>query len=240
MTILNGKAEKGPPEGRLFARDFADFYNRGMKGTAHYFVASFSSDGDDLGQWRAYADNGRGYALGFDGKDLEDAYTRAAGAPIVNNSTHQVTYDDNELIDIDRQLIDSMFDLISLPRSKRMARASVNEYMKQLSVSTSLHVLRAALFFKHEAYKNEREFRFMQIHRADIPAPEVMRRFRSYELVRYREFDWRSVRPDALKKIIVGPAADQDKAPRFAADCVTAFSLSPVEVYQSVIPYRAA
>jgi hypothetical protein len=30
-----------------------------------YFIGSFSLAADDLGQWRAYADNGRGVAIGF-------------------------------------------------------------------------------------------------------------------------------------------------------------------------------
>src|SRR5262245_40731502 len=30
-----------------------------------FFIASFSTQRDDLGQWRAYADNGRGFALGL-------------------------------------------------------------------------------------------------------------------------------------------------------------------------------
>lgn len=30
-----------------------------------YYIASFSRVGNDLGQWRAYADNGRGFAIGF-------------------------------------------------------------------------------------------------------------------------------------------------------------------------------
>jgi hypothetical protein len=34
------------------------------------FVACFSSDGDSLSQWRAYADDGRGFAIGFKVKEL--------------------------------------------------------------------------------------------------------------------------------------------------------------------------
>jgi hypothetical protein len=34
------------------------------------FVASFSTERDDLGQWRAYADDGRGFAVGFDPESL--------------------------------------------------------------------------------------------------------------------------------------------------------------------------
>ncbi|HXM20831.1 MAG TPA: DUF2971 domain-containing protein [Terriglobales bacterium] len=54
--------------------DFHSYLETELQSTGHYFVCSFSSDGNDLGQWRAYADNGRGYALGFDLKALEKAF----------------------------------------------------------------------------------------------------------------------------------------------------------------------
>lgn len=239
VNILNDKADNGPPESQVFAKHFAAFHQGGMQETAHYFVCSFSSDGDDLGQWRAYADNGRGYALGFDAKALEEIFTKENGAPIPNNSTFHVTYKDALLADIHCQMIDSMFNLISLPRGKNMESASVNAYMKELSVSLSLHALRAALFFKHEAYRNESEYRFLQIHRADVPPPEAKRRFRSYELVKYREFVWKILQAGVLKHIVVGPAADRTKATRFAADCLAAYNVRNVEVMCSGIPYRA-
>ena len=239
VNILSGKAEKGPPESQTFAKNFATFHQGGMRGTAHYFVCSFSADGDDLGQWRAYADNGRGYALGFDAKALEEIFTKENGAPIPNNSTFPVTYKDAELADIHRQIIESMFELISLPRGKNLDSASINAYMKELSVSLSVHALRAALFFKHEAYKNESEYRFLQVHRADILPPEVKRRYRSYELVKYREFDWKRLQAGVLKQIVIGPAADRTKATQFAADCLAAFHGGTVQVACSQIPYRA-
>jgi hypothetical protein len=34
------------------------------------FVACFSTDGDSLSQWRAYADDGRGFAIGFIAQQL--------------------------------------------------------------------------------------------------------------------------------------------------------------------------
>ena len=41
----------------LSERDFSDIFD--------FFIGSFSRERDDLGQWRSYADNGRGYAIGF-------------------------------------------------------------------------------------------------------------------------------------------------------------------------------
>ena len=232
-------ADNGPSESRIYSKLFSDFHQRGMEGTAHYFVCSFSSDDDDLGQWRAYADNGRGYALGFDGKALEELFTKQGEVPIPNNCSFQVTYNDAVLAGIHRRLIDSMFGLISLPKGKNMDEGAIRAYLKKLSVDLSLYVLRTALFFKHEAYKNESEYRFLEIHRADIPPPDVKRRYRSYEAVKFREFQWKRLHLGSLKKIVIGPAADREKATLFAADCLKVCDLGGVEVVCSEIPYRA-
>jgi hypothetical protein len=104
-----------------------------------------------------------------------------------------------------------------------------------------MNVIRGAMFFKHEAYRNEREYRFQQLFRRDKAVPDVKYRRRGTTLVRYREFDRRKHAPDALKKIIMGPAADHTKAARFAKDCLAAFHGDPdsVELVHSKIPYRA-
>jgi hypothetical protein len=96
------------------------------------------------------------------------------------------------------------------------------------------------MFFKHEAYKNEKEYRFQQLFRYDKPAPAVKYRQRPSSLVRYREFDWRPGTSSALKKIVIGPAADRDKGSRYAKDCLAAFHADPqsVELVYSKIPYR--
>jgi len=173
VDILNRKAESGPAESKLFAKHFLEFFESGIQKTAHYFVCSFSKDGNDLGQWRSYADNGRGYALGFDAKALEGIFIKPNGTASTNCSTFHVTYDDDKLASMQDKVIDSMFELISLPRGKKLDSAIVGTYLKHLSISLSLFILRAALFFKHKAYKPESEFRFLQIFRCDLPAPDV-------------------------------------------------------------------
>jgi hypothetical protein len=63
---------------------------------------------------------------------------------------------------------------------------AITSYINELSIILALHTLRAGLFFKHESYANEKEYRFLQVHRGDIEAPEVKLRSRPYSLVRYR------------------------------------------------------
>lgn len=238
--ILNSKTENGPTDAKAFSEKFANFCKDGVQESAHYFVCSFSYDDDDLGQWRAYADNGHGYALGFDAQILVDVLVRnEADSDIRNIRTFPLAYDDTELVDINRQLIESTLPLISLPSTKALSSRQINNYLRDLSINLSLYSLEAALYFKHKAYENEKEFRFLQISRSNIPAPNVKWRHQPYELVKYIEFDWRSLRPGALKRIVVGPAADQYKATRFVNDCLKAFHTGDVEVTRSEIPYRA-
>ncbi len=240
IKILNGKAVDGPPPSKLFAQQIEAFLTQGgIQAAAHYFVSSFSSNGDDLGQWRAYADNGRGYALGFDAKHLEKAFTKEGDVPIQNNCTFPVTYNDGKLVELHMQLVERMFHLLSLPYGRDASPEGIREYMSELFVSLSLHALRSALFFKHEAYKNESEYRFLQIHRADMPPPEVKLRSRPYSLVKYREFNWRSAAAGALKEIVIGPAADRDKAFQFATGCLRSSHGKLFQPIHSKIPYKA-
>jgi hypothetical protein len=88
VKILGARAANGPKISKLFAKSIDYFAQQGfVQAAAHYFVCSFSSAGDDLGQWRAYADNGRGFALGFDGEALEKAYTKIGEEPIPYRET---------------------------------------------------------------------------------------------------------------------------------------------------------
>ena len=51
---------------QLFLETFKDMFRReNFDSTLEFFIASFSRARDDLGQWRAYADNGRGFAIGL-------------------------------------------------------------------------------------------------------------------------------------------------------------------------------
>lgn len=238
QAILNQQAASGPPESKIFAKDFASL-DKGLDRAAHYFVCSFSEAGDDLGQWRAYADNGRGYAIGFDAKALEQAFGKGTETPTSGKAAFPVTYGDSTLDVIQRRLIEKMFGLISLPKGRNLPGDVILAYMLELLTRLASHSLHAILFFKHEAYSNEKEYRFLEVHRADAPPVHELRT-QPYSLIRYREFDWKSPAAEALKKIVIGPSAHPDKALQFAQDCIREFGMKNVEIIHSEIPYRAA
>lgn len=228
------------PEAKQFAANFSALVAGGIERVAHFFVCCFSRNGDDLGQWRAYGDDGRGYAIGFDAATLETNFTKPGGIPVPNHATFPITYNDGELHEMHRKIISEAMPLISFPRTDGFDMHFVNQYMSELSVVFTLPILRSAIFFKHEAYKNEEEYRFLDLRQAG-PVEGLKFRTRPYALVRYREFDWKTAAPAALKKIVVGPAGDQVAAARYADACLRAFHPSAsVNVSASAIPYKAS
>ena len=239
---MGHRAASGPPESKLFAKQFERFLiNGGIDASAHYFVSCFSATGDDLGQWRAYADNGRGFALGFDTAMLEDGFVKSSALPTGSGQSFRVIYNDNAAIKLQSDIIDKMFHLISLPHRKNLGSKTLHEYMGELLVLTCMHCLRAALFFKHEAYSNEAEYRFLQIHMAGPHAPPIVKyRARPYELVRYREYDWRAAAPSALTKKSLSARLRQNESGTVRQKCLRAYHpAAVVEVIPSLIPYRS-
>lgn len=236
VKTLNNLSINGSPLEKQFSQRFNDLYKDKLKGTANYYVCSFSAECDDLGQWRSYADNGKGYALVFDTAALENYFAINSPGAKNHNNTFGVRYNDSEISLIQNQLVAGAFNLISFAEQHSLTKSQFNFYMRQLSTEASAHIIHAALFYKHEAYRHEREYRFLQIFRGDIPPPNVKTRTRNYQSVEYREFDW--LPSKALKKIVIGPSANIAVAENFARQNLNTIGLSHIQIEHSKIPYR--
>ncbi len=238
VSILKERAENGPAESRIFANDFQEVIRLGnIQRSGNYFISCFSALGDDLGQWRAYADNGRGYALGFDAQALEAAFIKQADAPILK--AFPVVYCDSRLLEIHQGIIDKMFGLISLPRGRQLDEDTIKAYWAELHTLTTVHALHAGLHFKHKAYSNEQEYRFLRVHPSGNEPLVTKLRTRHYSSIRYQEFDWKAGGTGVLKKIVIGPAASADCAEAFAKESLRLTDQEAVDLTRSPIPYRA-
>jgi Protein of unknown function (DUF2971) len=235
--LLNAARRDDRLEIKQFSDNVAAMLHGGIEEAAHYFVCCFSKEGDDLGQWRAYADNGRGFAIGFDATTLEQAFASANIPGLSGHMTFPVTYKAAELRRMHGRIVEQALPLISLPRSRVFPAGAIDPYMSELLVKICLPFLRAALFFKHPCYSNEKEYRFFELFRADADVPDVKHLPRGYRLTRYREFDWRAVAAHSLKGIVVGPAASS-KARQFAKECLERFHIGTVKISRSKLPYR--
>jgi hypothetical protein len=232
----------GTPEQQIFARDFREYGSNAVESVAHYFVCSFSTNGNDLGQWRAYANNGQGYSIGFDGGMLEQAFCKQPdGTPIRERMAFPISYDERLLGAIYRRLVNKVLPLVSAAAGVGLTRPVLDQYNRALRISLALQVYRTALFFKHPAYFSEQEYRFMQINPITNPPTGLSFRSRPHMLLRYLEFDWKTLNSASLKQIIIGPGTEPRMGGRFAYDCLKAYfpvTTLPVSVVPSAIPYR--
>jgi hypothetical protein len=238
--IFTAEAQLGHPAATIFAEKFNSIMNGRVDAVAHFFAGCLSRASDDLGQWRAYGDDGRGFAIGFDGGLLDKAFIRRGDEDIPGNATFPVTYDDKLLREMHQKLVGVVIPLIAMPAGRNLANAAINKFMKMLSVNFSVCVIRAAIFFKHEAYANEQEYRLLKIFEAHQSIDGLRRRARHFALTRFTDFDWKSKGHHVLREIVIGPAADESAARSFIHECLRAGGFDPkiVIIRQSKIPYR--
>jgi hypothetical protein len=128
---------------------------------ATHFVVGFSSDGDVLSQWRAYADDGAGFAVGFDPRlfgprRLVPKLDRDSDDPDIG-LTRVYYQNDDDLSSIDRHVADC-HDRASPPSPTERADKCYE------------NILQFALATKNPAFKEEKEWRIVWLPPDDVPA----------------------------------------------------------------------
>jgi hypothetical protein len=231
LRALQQAAAGGHRGAELFVWKFSEQLTGDIEGISRQFVGCFSPLGDDLSQWRAYADNGKGYALGFDGPRLEVAFGKLPHL----TATFAVNYDENLLREAVEQIAIEALRVAEFPVGKGYDGPTLSAFLHALSVQTSNAILYTAMYFKHPAYEIEREYRFQHVRGIDDTRGVVTAGERCFF-----EFDWRSHDADLLTDIVIGPAGDQELASLYARDLLHGARIDPrkVRIQHSAIPYR--
>lgn len=240
ISALFHATQSGHPAGKIFSQRFQEIMSGHIEAIAHFFVGCFSQNGDELGQWRAYGDDGRGFAICFDGKALENVFTRPQGQLDPQNSTFPVTYDDSQLLKVQRELADAIVSKIAMPAGRGLEPLVINQFMKELSRRLSLHIVRTSIFFKHEGYRSEEEFRFLHLRRFDAELGDIKLRARDTSLIRFTELTWAGATAPIIQRITIGPAANYEKGKEFVKQCASEAKLAieDDQILRSAIPYR--
>ncbi len=171
------------------------------KRSADVFLTCFSEKKDGLYQWRAYANNGRGYALGF----------RVGGADGMS-SLHllRVIYGEAGLREKIGSILSKARDVFGEPdnASRRPALSALQTWLAALAVS-----------YKDEAYEEEREWRI--VHEVKIPHEEIPVGFRfpsSGAIVPYLSMEMRNTDrqeiPAPIDEVVIGPGLDRERTTR--------------------------
>lgn len=207
----------------------------------HVFLACFSRKRDDLGQWRAYGDNGRGFAIGFAPPmfAIEDPAFQTHIEKIYLGS---VVYDQTEALSRHREAIGwALDDFLAAARlNPHLMKSSVKRDAFLQEMRTSLiasPLIWYSLTAKHHAYRDEDEVRQVLLGAGDDLKPCIQTRVRGSEIVPYVAAPWRVREAGMIEEIVVGPAASFGAEEAVIA-MLRSCGVDGVKVTRSGIRYR--
>jgi Protein of unknown function (DUF2971) len=212
-----------------------------------FWIASFSLDNDHLGQWRNYADDGRGVCLGFS----SDNFDMVRIASFLPNAPNSLRYPVNYIqSDLGRKLLRYVsLAQVLLAKANLAARGSCHEkygrallYERNCFQILNNGILASSLIHKHPVYADEREYRLLisGVRNTISRCAFHSLRERSSEIVGYLDIpipNWKH--QSVLTHIRLGPAS----APTLKDHIEMALTALGVPVPQtidrSVVPYRS-
>lgn len=225
----------------LFLETFVDLLRPENFNTAlEFFIASFSRARDDLGQWRAYADNGRGYAIGFAPRMFHISEAPSDSSPEI---VGRVRYDPFDVVDRHQSALNEAVEIFlatananaDLVRDKAVDIPFMVQFAREI---IGQHTILTCLTSKHPAYKHEQEVRLIIGGTPRSLATHITTRLRGSEIVPYIAQLMPLRDPQHIAEIVVGPAAPPD-AERTVRAMLNSLGLDPdIEVGRSDIPYR--
>lgn len=224
---------------------------------SYHFVTCFSLDGDLLSQWRAYADDGKGIAIGLDLKKLIDAFQPKANGMLIEYSLEN----QKEIVD---KIINTCFNFYI---SEMEVLNTVNQPNLYAVIAQEINEIidKYVGQFKHSSFSEEKEFRFDLSIDKDYNESQEIISYRvsknnllvpflelktNYKLEKeYREKN--NISTDDLEKnkkfnikklpiteIIIGPSIDFELNKQSIKDFLRKNNYENVNIIPSEVPYR--
>jgi hypothetical protein len=225
---------------QLFLDCFVDMFRReNFDKALEFYVASFSHVRNDLGQWRAYADNGRGFAIGFAARLFETVENLPTEKP--PEFVGQVKY---TLEDVNALYTAPILEAAQLFLSEAVVNTELIKdqtigipFMQEMVRELITTLIWRSLTTKHPAYQNEQEVRLVILGTSARLLPHVKTRLRGSEIVPYIPQPWPARGSGNVVEIIVGPAAPPDTE-RTLQKFLSTLSIDFDNIRRSDIPYR--
>jgi Protein of unknown function (DUF2971) len=211
------------------------FQHRNFSDIFGFYIASFSRDRNDLGQWRAYADDGRGFVLGlapnlFEAVEMDNPKpTEYVVVPVVyGKEAAEQRY---------RVAIEAAAGIVANTRPQENVRIPFLRRMADELIAGQL--IGTSLTVKHEAYSHEKEVRLVMLGRREKQNPDLRTRIRGSEIVPYMEGYMPLRDRNGITEIVIGPAA-VSSAKDAVYSLLQSLGVEPGDrIKNSGIPYRA-
>lgn len=189
--------------------------------TLRHFIFSMSERGDDLSQWRGYANEGDGYSIGFDAKHLR--YLSAGGEGIFG--FNRVSYSNVQFK-----------ALIARLKSEYIEALRTDVDVENTANCFSSTIDTAASFYKHGSFRYEREWRIVSFVYPDDP-DEIFVRNANGRIVPYVKIplaDSNAKLP--ILEIGIGPAVQNPNTRMVIEDLCKRAGIAP-DIYNAATPY---
>lgn len=141
-------------------------------------VTCFSTKPDDLNQWRAYASDGAGVAIGYDYEGL----LKAVGDKGI---LVKVIYDVNgKTQSLPRQIA---WELMMMSNAAK--KSQIGRVVSELECWLPTFIAKASACMKHKAFKSEREYRFLFLEPKRFSGIGIQYRTNGGRVVPYLDID---------------------------------------------------
>ncbi len=157
------------------------------KNLFHAFVVCFCESGDLLSQWRAYAERGGGYCLGF-----QFSATTKISCNIERPDDRKfpflrkVIYNKTEQEDLIKQYLEIVVDGSKKAFKIKKYPYEPPEHAVVMAMQAANVLLDMLTSFKHDAFKEEKEWRLIRVTREDFQPESLQFREDGGELIPFR------------------------------------------------------
>jgi hypothetical protein len=228
------------------------------KNISNHFATCFSLEGDLLSQWRAYANDGKGIAIGLDRRKLLVGFENIATGFFIEYGSNNQLVLVNKLIETITDYYIEHFKLIQEIESEENVFKEIAQEINELLDKYIGH-------FKHSSFEEEKEFRFemstdkqfssslesisYRVGKNNLLVPyKVLKTDYAFEKERIKE-DKISlelleknkkyrVKKIPISHIIIGPSLDFELNKHSIKDFLSKNGYAYVEIIPSEVPYR--
>ncbi len=189
-------------------KDYFDFDGGKNKHYYNMYVACFCNQGDKLSQWRGYADDGRGIAIGFDKNVLCDLRSDFLFG-------NDVKYD----LSSSKAMIENFVKLFFDKIESDIITYNGNELTINLIWSfdkSGLNFYRESVLYKDSYFQEEDEWRLFfhapnndrklhELNTSSFKISDCKYHIRGNELIAHHELDFSPISDKLIKEVILGP-----------------------------------
>ena len=206
-TLRSHPLAASGPVVKFFCQEMSNLLTSHLAGLFSFFVVSFTPLRDDLNQWRAYGDAGKGIAIGLKSPLFHPA--PASPMPKYTMTTVTMVYDADVVTKRIRDIITLALGWL-LPFNKRwpQEQKALRDFLRDYGAEISTKVIMEVLTAKHPAYRSEEEVRLVITAPRQTCATLIKQRVRPLtgQIVPYFA-EKMPLLGNGIHEVVIGPAA---------------------------------